>query len=204
MARVGYPPRERRDDCVYHVWTRATAGRFFCLDAEDRRRLVRLLVLVVGRFDWRCHMYCVLGTHYHLVIGTPQANIDRGMQWLNGVYAKTFNERHERFGHLVSERYSSRVVDSEEYAVELCRYVPLNPVEAGLCDLPQQWPWSSYAATIGRATVPSWLDPSWVLDRFGADTDTAQRVLHAWVMSGLGQTLELPEPPQRRLRLVEG
>jgi putative transposase len=149
-------------------------------------------------------MYCVLDTHYHLVIRTPQANVDRGMQWLNAVYARTFNERHKLFGHLVSERYSARIVDSEEYAVELCRYVPLNPVEAGLCESPQRWPWSSYAATIGNASVPAWLDPSWVLDRFGADTATAQRVLHAWVMSGLGQTLELPEPPQRRFRLVEG
>ena len=201
---MGYALRERRDDCVYHVWTRATAGRYLCDDSEDRSRLVRLLALVVLRYDWRCHMYCVLGTHYHLVIGTPRANIDRGMQWLNAVYAKTFNERHERFGHLVAERYSSRVVDSEEYAVELCRYVPLNPVEAGLCESPQSWPWSSYAATIGRAKIPPWLDPTWVLDRFGADIDTARKVLHAWVMSGVGQTLELPEPPQRRLRLVEG
>lgn len=189
---------------MYHVWTRATAGRVLCLDAEDRSRLVRLLGLVVIRFDWRCHMYCVLDTHYHVAIATPQANIDRGMQWLNAVYAQTFNKRHERFGHLVAERYGSRVVDSEEYAVELCRYIPLNPVKAGLCATPQQWPWSSYAATLGRAILPPFVDPTWVLDQFATDVDLARSILHSWVMSGIGQTLELPEPPQRRLRVVEG
>jgi REP element-mobilizing transposase RayT len=189
---------------VYHVWTRATDRRVFCLDAEDRSRLVRLLALVVVRFDWRCHMFCILDTHYHLAIATPQANIDRGMHWLNGVYAQTFNKRHGRYGHLVAERYSSRVVDSEEYAVELCRYIPLNPVRAGLCATPQQWPWSSYAATLGRAILPPFVDPTWVLDQFAADVDLARSILHSWVMSGIGQTLELPEPPQRRLRVVEG
>jgi putative transposase len=200
---VGYPLRNRCGDCVYHVWTRATEGLVLCLDGEDRSRFLRLLAIVVFRYGWFCHMYCVLGTHYHLAIRTPDANIDRGMQWLNAVYAKTFNKRHERFGHLVSERYSSRVVDSEEYAVELCRYIPLNPVKAGVCTAPQRWPWSSYPATIGRATVPPYLDPSWVLDRFGADVATAQAVLHAWVTAGLGQDLELPQPPQRRFRQLE-
>lgn len=201
---MGYPLRERRDDLVYHVWTRATAGLVLCLDAEDRDRFLRLLALVVGRYDWRCHMYCVLGTHYHLAIATPRANIDRGMQWLNAVYAKTFNKRHGRFGHLVAERYSSPVLDSEEYAVELCRYIPLNPVKAGLCELPQQWPWSSYAAILGRASVPPFLDISWVLDQFAADWELARKLLHSWVLSGIPETLELPHPPQRRLRVLEG
>lgn len=204
VACVGYPPRERLADAVYHVWTRATDGLVLCLDAEDRRRLIRLLVLVVRRYEWRVHMYCVLGTHYHFAIATPLANIDAGMQWLNAVYAQTFNKRHGRFGHLVAERYSSRVVDSEEYAVELCRYIPLNPVKAGLCELPQQWPWSSYAATLGRAPVPAFLDPSWVLDQFASDRELARALLHSWVMAGIGVTLELPQPPQRRLRVIEG
>lgn len=180
-----YPKRVWPAGAVCHVWTRGTGGGFLCLDAEDRRRFVRLLNLALVRYDVRCHMYCVLGTHYHLVLATPDAGISDAMRWLNAVYARTFNRRHHRFGHLVAARYSAKVIDTYEYALKVCRYIPLNPVIAGLCERPEQWPWSSYAATIGRATVPPFLDPSWVLRLFSPDDDEARRLLRAHVEAGI-------------------
>ena len=41
--------------------------------------------------------------------------------------------------------------------VELARYVALNPVRAGKCELPEDWPWSSYHVMLRRATPPQWL-----------------------------------------------
>lgn len=182
---MGYPRRLQLANAVYHVWTRGTGGAFLCVDGEDRRRFLRLLKIVVGRYNIRCHMYCVLGTHYHLVFATPEANIGEAMRWLNAVYAQTFNKRHGRFGHLVSARYSAKIIETEEYALEVCRYVPLNPVRAGLCERPEQWPWSSYAATIGKAIVPPFLDPSWVLRQFSSNDALARDLLQAWVNSGV-------------------
>ena len=182
---MGYPRRLQRANAVYHVWTRATASGALCVDSEDRRRFVRLLKLSLGRHNASCLMYCVLGTHYHLVLRTRDANIGATMRWLNGVYAQTFNKRHGRFGHLVAARYCAKLVETEEHALELCRYIPLNPVRAHLCERAEQWPWSSYAATIGRAATPSFLDTSWVLRQFSRDDEFARRLLEAWVVSGM-------------------
>jgi putative transposase len=178
---VPYPKRPQIANGVYHVWTNATGGGFLALDGEDRTRFLRLLKIVVGRYHVRCYHYCVLGTHYHLVLQTPDANIGAAMRWLNAVYAQTFNKRHGRFGHLVAARYKSKIVSTSDYALEVCRYIPLNPVRAGLCERPEQWPWSSYAAILGRATVPSFLDPTWVLDQFSSDVAIARELLRAWV-----------------------
>jgi REP element-mobilizing transposase RayT len=171
---MAYPPREQIAGATYHVATRATGPSELFRDRHDRRRFMRILPHVVRKYRWRLHAYCLMGTHYHLVFTTPQPTLARGMQLLNSLYARTFNERHRRLGHLVAARYASAVVESEAHALELCRYLPLNPVRAGLCRRPEQWPWSSYAATIGRSPEPPFLEHSWILGWFGDDVVDAR------------------------------
>src|SRR5438477_545846 len=72
------------------------------------------------------------------------------MQMLNTAYAIRTNGRYKRTGHLVRNRFYSRQVESEAHLFELCRYVVPNPVRAGLCRSPADWPWSSYRATAGH------------------------------------------------------
>jgi len=63
----------------------------------------------------------------------------------NGDYARAFNRRHARRGHLFGQRFSSWVVEGEEYLENTIRYVLLNPVRAGLCRHPNEWRWSASA-----------------------------------------------------------
>jgi REP element-mobilizing transposase RayT len=181
---VGYPHRLQAD-ADYHVWTRSTKGIWLAETPDERRLFVRLFGSTVVRFGWKCHQYVVLGTHAHAAIRTPEANIGRGMQWLLGVYCRAVNRLRGRKGHLVGERYGSKTIESEEHALELCRYIPLNPVRAGLCDKPEVWPWSSYAALVGRAIRPPWLDPTWVHDQFGRDPLRAIASLEIHVREGM-------------------
>lgn len=94
------------------------------------------------RLAWRLHAFCLMTTHYHLVVETPAPNLACGMQYLNGVYAQAFNLRWGRFGPLWAGRYSSRLIEDDRYYAELCRYVLENPVRAGLCGTLGEWPWS--------------------------------------------------------------
>ncbi len=90
-----------------------------------------------------------MSNHYHLVIETPEGNLSRGMRQLNGVYTQRYNRRHERVGHLFQGRYKAIVIDKESHLLEVCRYVVLNPVRAGMVKRPEQWRWSSFRATAG-------------------------------------------------------
>lgn len=186
-----YPLRLQIAGAVYHVATRAAGPVELFRDSKDRLRLLRILEYVIRKYGWRLHAYCLMVTHYHLVLTTPESNIARGMQLLNSRYARTFNTRHGRLGHLVAARYSASVIENEGHAFEICRYLPLNPVRSKLCTRPEQWPWSSYAATIGLRTPPGFLDASWILDHFGADLSTARRNLRDFIDAALvSETLE--------------
>ena len=99
--------------------------------------------------DLLCHAYCLMENHYHLLVETPRANLDDAMQRLNGTYAMRFNRHHERSGHVFQGRYGAKLIIDDDYAFTVVRYIAANPVQAGVCAAPEEWPWSSYAATAG-------------------------------------------------------
>jgi putative transposase len=132
---------------MYHVTARgANRGAIF-LDDEDRATFLRFLRLVVGAHDWRCHAYCLMTNHYHLVVETSRRELSEGMRRLNGRFAQHFNWRYGRCGHVFEGRYAARVVASEVHLEEACAHVFANPVRAGLCNSVDSWPWSGRIAS---------------------------------------------------------
>lgn len=175
------PLRLLAPEVLYHVVGQATGTDRLFVSAVDYRHFLSLLERVALRFRWRCFSYCLIGTHYHLMVETPEPSLARGMHRLNGMYAQAFNRRHGRSGHLFGDRYYSIQVEGEGHGLELVRYIALNPVRAGLCPSPERWPWSSYAATIGNATPPVFLESEEVLRWFSPRREAAIRRLRAFV-----------------------
>ena len=91
---------------------------------------------------------CTLGNHYHVVLHTRQANLSLLMRHLDGVYTQTYNRRHGKVGHVFQGRFKAILVDLDNYLLELCRYVELNPVRAAMVPMAADYPWSSYLGTI--------------------------------------------------------
>jgi REP element-mobilizing transposase RayT len=160
MAR---PLRLQFSGGVYHVTARGNDRQVIFVDDIDCSRFLDVLASVVARYRVRCHAYCLMGNHYHLLLETPEANLSLAMRQLNGVYTQRFNRRHERCGHALQGRFGAQLVDGDAYLHEVCRYIVLNPVRAGLVSHPRAWPWSSFAATAGEAPVPGFLTVDWVL-----------------------------------------
>ena len=107
------------------------------------------------------------------------------MQLLNSGYAVRTNIRYKRTGHLVRNRFYSQQVESEAHLLELCRYVVLNPVRAGLCRSPADWPWSSYRATAGLDPEHPFLSTNGILSLFAEDRLNAQRSYRDYVEDAL-------------------
>ena len=88
------------------------------------------------------------------MVDTPEANLSKAMRHLNGVYTQAFNRRHGRVGHVLQGRFKAIIVDRDNYLLELCRYVVLNPVRAKTTRKADTYQWSSYQATAGLANTP--------------------------------------------------
>ena len=90
--------------------------------------------------------YCIMPDHYHLIIKTVMDNdqIIKYFSTVENAYAKYFNKKTDRHGHLWSESFKSVMVNSEEQFLYLTKYVHLNPVKAMLVDKPGKWQHSSF------------------------------------------------------------
>jgi hypothetical protein len=118
-------------------------------------------------------------------VETQDPNLSLGMRQLNGVYTQRVNIRHHRVGHLFQGRYKAILVEKNEYLLELCRYIVLNPVRAGMVSEPKQWQWSSYPATAYAAKIPNFLTVDWILGQFAKNTNEARKIYRKFVADGL-------------------
>jgi hypothetical protein len=101
------------------------------------------------------------------------------MQRLLSPYAQKHNRRYLREGHLFRGRFYSKRINSTEHLEAAVLYVLMNPVRAGVVRSPEQWRWSSCAATIGRLAAPAFLDVQAALELVDGDPETARRRLEA-------------------------
>jgi putative transposase len=151
------PLRIEFPDAIYHITSRGDRQEPNFRDDSDRQRLLDVIDRAMGRLDAEMLAFCLMGNHYHFVLRTRRPNLSRLMRQINGEYTQAFNRRHAVTGHVFQGRFHAVVVDRDAYLLEVCRYVELNPVRAGLVATVDAWPWSSYRAHIGMARGPWWL-----------------------------------------------
>jgi REP element-mobilizing transposase RayT len=182
MAR---PLRIEYPGAVYHVTTRGNAREAIFLSDADRQTFLDTLAATIEKYNWLCHAFCLLDNHYHAINETLDPNLSLGMRQLNGVYTQAFNRGHQRVGHVFQGRYKAILVEKDSHLLELCRYVVLNPVRAGMVAKHDSWPWSSYKSTAYDGKVPEFLSIDWVLGQFAEQTTTARQRYRKFVAEGL-------------------
>ena len=178
----------------YHLSTRGNNRRVICDDDVDRRNFLVQLNRVTTKYEWKLLAYCLMGNHYHLIVQIGDLGMSRGMCELNSGYARTYNKRHRRANHLFGRRYWDALIATDEHLLECCRYVALNPVRAGICELPGDWKWSSYAATVGREFAPAFLANDELLQLFGRRPDVARQAYKRFVREGN----DIRQPPWKK------
>ncbi len=129
-------PRYLLTDGVWHVTGRAVAESPLFADEDDRRVFLWFLQRALREFHIACLGYCLMGSHYHLLLSGTQADLSLAMHRLNGRYADHFNRRHKRHGHLFGDRFAAYVIRGDDHLERAYRYIADNPVKAGLCRSP--------------------------------------------------------------------
>ena len=168
---------------MYHVMSRGNRKSTIVEDDDDRCTFMTTFSEAACDHHVRVYAFCLMGTHYHMLLDTPRGNLSEFIRTLNAEYSKAFNRRHGRVGHTFEQRFESFVVQREKYLRRVARYIALNPVKARLCGDAVEWPWSTHRATAGLEDAPAWLHVDWLRWAFRADRlPDAQRRYQAYVL----------------------
>ncbi len=153
------PSRIQYEHALYHVMNRGRGRQRIFHGVGYYEDFLTTLEESHARFDAVIHAYCLMGNHYHLLIETPRANLDRIMRHINGVYTQKYNRRRKTDGSLFRDRYKAILIDKDAYLLQLGRYIHRNPAEVkGASEkVLEQYQWSSYRAYINQESVPKWL-----------------------------------------------
>jgi len=157
-------PRRPRCDEPYswhHVMNRGLARRTVFESREDIRYFLSRLAHAVRRGQIEVHAFCVMTTHFHLLVRSPDCKLSEAMRRVQNEYVRRFNRTRHRDGPLFRGRFRSKPVDSLAYRYVLVRYIDSNPVSAGLAQAPQLYPYAS-AWSYAMPAGPPWLERSWV------------------------------------------
>jgi REP element-mobilizing transposase RayT len=144
---LGVVPRRPRNelppDGIYQVTVRGVDRGLIVRDHPDWRALHELVLAAQGKqFGSAYDAYCLMSSHFHLLVRAPLERLSKGMHWLNGTYAQRFNRRWGRVGHLFQNRFDAWVMRDERHWRNTRRYILENPVKAGPCEYAEDWPWS--------------------------------------------------------------
>lgn len=155
--------RSRRDEpgSWHHVMNRAIARRTLFEDGREVRYFLSRLAREVRAGRLEVHAWCVMTTHFHLLVRSPVGELSEAMRRVQNEYVRYFNRRHRRDGTLIRGRFLSKPVRSESYRRTLVAYIDHNPVVAGIASKPWRYPWGS-AVHFVAGKQARWHEGGWV------------------------------------------
>jgi putative transposase len=190
MAR---PLRIQYPGAMYHIISRGIGRMTIFHNEKDWKKFIQFMERVIEKYNWICHAYCLMGTHYHILLETPDANMVVGMKYLNQLYSQFYNWKYQRVGPVLQGRYKAWLVEKEEKFLDNSRYIVNNPVKAKMVQHPSEWPWSSFRATRGLEKVPGYLETDFLLRHFSSSRKKAQKMYEDFVLDGIGMESPLME-----------
>ena len=155
---------------LYHIIARGTGRQNIFEDDADRKMLLKLCADALRDNEIELYAWCLMSNHVHLVVHAPMPRLSAFMKALCGQYARYFNKKAGRSGHLFQERFRSEPICDEQYLLTAVRYVHNNPAKAGLCPA-ARYPWSSYSE---YASSPALCSTDTVLEIIGGAAEFAR------------------------------
>jgi len=189
---VARPLRIEFPGAVYLISDVARAGRSIMQSDDARLQFLADLTTVVTDLDWRIYAWCMLPDHYSLVVETPDGNLGTGMRRFISSYTRHVNRQNKCSGRVFRGAYRVILLEPDVWLMPVCRHVVLQPVASGVVTTPEEWPWSSYQATVMSTHVRSApLAAESLLSHFGQTQEEAVAAYADYIRAGIGQPTPL-------------
>ena len=145
--------RKRAESGIYHVILCGINQQQIFEEEEDNLKFLQILKECKELCGFRLLAYCLMGNHVHLLLKEGTEPLEQVFKRIGGRFVYWYNVKYQRVGHLFQDRFKSEPVDSDAYLLTVIRYIHQNPVKAGLCERPEDYPFPA-----GRSIF---LSPSW-------------------------------------------
>ena len=115
----------------------------------------RIRITEFSKEAFKIHSFCLMPNHFHLIIEQcGQENISNLILKLCTSYAKYFNKKYSRVGHLFQDQFKAVLIESNEQLMWLSSYIHMNPVKDKLVNRPEEYEWSSYLDFSSKRSLP--------------------------------------------------
>ena len=140
---------------VYHIMIRGINKQDIFYEARDYIKFIDIIFDVREKLDFDLLAYCLMSNHVHFLIMEKEVSIGEVMKRIAGKYALWFNKKYDRVGHLFQDRFRSEAIDSDQYFLSVLKYIHMNPVKGGICNRPDEYPYSSFYGYHNNALISS-------------------------------------------------
>ena len=140
-------PRRARKHAIsgiYHVMLRGINCQQILEDIEDNLKFMQILKECKLKCGYKILAYCLMGNHIHILIKEESMPLGEVIKRISIRFVYWYNTKYQRVGHLFQDRFKSEAVDDETYLFTVIRYIHQNPVKAGMCKNPGDYPYSSF------------------------------------------------------------
>lgn len=159
--------RQRCESGVYHVVLRGINRGDIFFDDDDCLQFLETLTLKKSNQEYELYGYCLMSNHVHLLLRENEDTVSRTMSRIGTSYAKWYNQKYERSGHVFQGRYGSECVEDDKYLLTVIRYIHNNPMKAGLVREPEVYRWSSiHSYTGGKEQPEGLIETEFILSLF--------------------------------------
>jgi putative transposase len=137
-------PIERSNSHYYHITGRANNKEFFFLPIEDIWQImVKTLSELQLEYDLKIPAFVLMNNHFHLLILTPDEDIDRVMYFFMKRVTLRIQKKSGRINKIFGGRYKGSLIKDESYLMNVYKYIYRNPVASQICMSAENYPYSS-------------------------------------------------------------
>jgi REP element-mobilizing transposase RayT len=145
MSETAMPRQERIvEPGLYHIINRGVERRNIFHHHDDYEFFSDLLLILTKEYGVTIHTYALMTNHYHILLETTQNNLSKAIQFLNDKYAKYFNKKYKRVGHLWQGRFKSYALYDDAHFWIVAKYIERNPIKAHIVQSVEQYKYQSY------------------------------------------------------------
>lgn len=123
------PRKEARTE-RYHVYVRGVNREKIFNQKREKNYFKRIIREYKEECNVEIYSYCIMSNHSHLIIKSELEELSMFMSKVLAKYAKYYNYKHDRNGHVFQNRFGSECIEDEIYFLNCLRYIHMNPVKA--------------------------------------------------------------------------